>query len=358
MSSIIEIENLSIGYKSSHKTTTICSGLNAKLIKGELTCLLGSNGMGKSTLIRTICGFLPSLSGDVLFDKAPLSILTEKELALKVSVVLTEKTEIPNATVSELVGYGRSPYTGFFGTLSKHDEQIVKNSIELCGIEHKADSLVSELSDGERQKAFIAKALAQDTPLIVLDEPTAFLDLPSKVEIMQLLRSLALKSGKSVIMSTHDLDLALQMADKLWLIDPNRNLITGSPEDLLIKNSFQSIFNNKGLIFDNKTGLFKISYSYSQNVCVKGHGIEYVMLRRAFSRKAIRLVQTENETGFWIDISDVSPKFSLMFDDKTISNSDSVEKTVIESIKILTETENSKSGKSSAEYQIENSSSL
>jgi len=301
MSTILEIKELSIGYNQTRNRKLVAESLNGILKKGEMVCLLGANGRGKSTLMKTICGFLKPLSGCLFLNGIEISRLSEKEMAKQIAVVLTEKISAPNATVWELVAYGRSPFTGFLGRLTFLDNIKIQKAIEQCGISHKLHAQLSTLSDGERQKATIAKALAQDTPFIILDEPTAFLDLPARVEIMQLLRQLSSKTGKAILMSTHDLDLALQMSDQLWLLHP-KHIIAGSPEDLLLNNAFQSMFNRKGIEFDTKTGIFKVQYQYQYVFPVHGHGFEYVLLRRAFARKGIKLEQCNKEEPMWIDI--------------------------------------------------------
>jgi iron complex transport system ATP-binding protein len=299
----IEISQLSVGYHHGKKTDCVATHLNATMRQGELVCLLGANGAGKSTLLRTICNFQPLLSGQITIQGQSLTHLSEKEISRMISVVLTDRIVVPNATIYELVSYGRSPYSGLFGRLTHRDKQIINKAIEQCGISHKKDALLSSISDGERQKAFVAKALAQDTPIIILDEPTAFLDLPARVEIIQLLRQIASHAGKSVLLSTHDLDLALQMADHLWLLPQGGPLITGSPEDLLLKNAFQKLFQNKGIQFDANTGLFRVEYEHSQKLPVKGHGFEYVLLRRAFARRGIKTTGLNENPQFWIQIS-------------------------------------------------------
>ena len=300
----LDIQHLSIGYPQKKGMPPLVVGhdINAQLVAGEMVCLLGANGVGKSTLMKTIIGSLSSLSGKVLLEGLSIEQLSEHEVSKLVSVVLTDRLDVPNASVFEMVSFGRSPYTGFMGRLNANDKKIIQQSLTLCGIAHKSDHMFSSLSDGERQKVTIAKALAQDTPIIILDEPTAFLDLPSKVEIMQLLRSLTSEVGKSILMSTHDLDLALQMADKLWLIDKDNPLLVGTPEDLLLNNSFQDLFKNSGIVFDYKTGLFRVNYNYRKSLAVKGHGFEFVMLRRAFSRNGIALKHDLDDDSHWINI--------------------------------------------------------
>ncbi len=325
----IHITDLAIGYSTSRRKKIVAANLNAGIRKGELVCLLGSNGVGKSTLMRTLCGFQPFYSGQIRIMGKTIGMLDEKEISRLVSVVLTDRIIVPNATVFELVAYGRSPYTGLLGHIGKNDRCIIDKAIEQCGIAHKKDTLLSSISDGERQKAVIAKALAQDTPMILLDEPTAFLDLPARVEIIQLLRRISSCSGKSVLLSTHDLDLALQMADRLWLLHPGGPLITGSPEDLLLQNAFQSLFQNKGIEFDIKTGLFRVEYEHYRELPVKGHGFEYVLLRRAFARKGIKTTAMKSRSGFRIEIGENGQTmFHLYKDDERVASGGSVENIV------------------------------
>lgn len=326
---ILHFKNLSIGYGVGRKSKVVANGLDAQIPKGELLCLLGANGTGKSTLMRTLCGFQPPLNGDVLIGDTAINKLSEKELSRRIAVVLTDRVVVANASVAELVGYGRSPYTGLMGRLNYEDRKIVDRALSLCGIAHKRGSMLSALSDGERQKVFIAKALAQDTPLIILDEPTAFLDLPARVEIMQLLRDIANKSQKSILMSTHDLDLALQLADRLWLLQSGGPLVCGSPEDLLLQNAFQSMFQHKGIVFDNRTGLFQVSHKQNSTLAVNGHGFEYVLLRRAFARKGIKLIPLKSRENIWLDINiNGSRSFNLYKEGELMASEKSVESIV------------------------------
>ncbi|WP_195715299.1 ABC transporter ATP-binding protein [Ancylomarina sp. 16SWW S1-10-2] len=321
-SNLLQVKDLAIGYGSK----LVADKLSANIPSGELICLLGSNGTGKSTLIRSICGFQPILSGSVLLNQLEVKNLGTRELSKLIAVVLTDRVVVPNATVEELVGYGRSPYTGMLGRLNVADKIIVQNAISECGIAHKKDSPLSSLSDGERQKAFIAKALAQDTPLIILDEPTAFLDLSARVEIMQLLRNIANSSGKSILMSTHDLDLALQLSDRLWLLQQGGPLLTGSPEDLLLQNAFQSMFKHKGIEFDNKTGLFTVKHSQHSEMAVKGHGFEYVLLRRAFARNGVKTISKKEEDSTWLEVcKNGSVHFKFYREGTYVGQEDSIE---------------------------------
>lgn len=324
--SMVEICNLTIGYSGGK---IVAPSLNATLEKGNLVCLLGANGAGKSTLIRTLCGFQPALDGNVSIRGREVATLNAHDLAKELSVVLTDRLSVPNATVEELVGYGRSPYTGFLGRLSKDDKLKVAEAMECCQIAHKRKELLSNLSDGERQKAVTAKAMAQDTPLIVLDEPTAFLDLPTRVEIMQLLRTLASKSQKSILMSTHDMELALQMADKLWILHRNGPLDVGSPEDLLLSGVFNNLFGQSNVQFDVRTGLFKVAYEYHSTLPVAGHGFHYTLLRRAFARRGVKLEHSNNRESFWLQITSNADKpYTLFFEEVPVSHHKSIDELV------------------------------
>jgi len=252
---VIETSNLSIGYLLKNgRQKVVHESLNLELYPNEVTCLLGLNGAGKSTLLRTLCGFQPPLSGTIRLLGKPLASYSQSNFSLTVGVVLTEKTNAGGITVYELVSLGRHPYTGFFGQLKKRDHEIIEQSLEAVGITHKAGNYVSELSDGERQKAMIAKTLAQECPIILLDEPTAYLDVTSRIETMVLLRKLAIDQQKTILLSTHDLDLAIQMGDRLWLQEKGRPMICGIPEDLILDKSFESFFSKEGIIFDPSTG--------------------------------------------------------------------------------------------------------
>lgn len=254
----IRIQGLSIGYIHKKETKVIAKDMDATICSGELTCLLGANGAGKSTLLRTLSAFLKPLSGNIWIQGRRLSDYRDKELATVIGVVLTEKCQLRNMTVTELVGMGRSPYTGFWGTLSKNDRRIVEDAIALVRIEDLKERMVHTLSDGERQKVMIAKALAQETPVIFLDEPTAFLDYPSKVEAMLLLRRLAHETGKTVFLSTHDVELALQTADTLWLMKRANPLIIGSPRELADMGALENFFIGKDFTFDKEEMRFRV----------------------------------------------------------------------------------------------------
>ncbi|NDV81996.1 ABC transporter ATP-binding protein [Bacteroides sp. 51] len=283
----IEIESLSIGYPGGKSTKVVAGNINASINQGELTCLLGANGIGKSTLLRTLSAFQPKLSGEIRILGKDLNAYTDRELSHVIGVVLTDRLDIRNMTVEELIGLGRSPYTGFWGGLSREDKEIVDQAIAQIRIEDLTHRMVHTLSDGERQKVMIAKALAQETPVIFLDEPTAFLDFPSKVEIMQLLHRLSRNTHKTIFLSTHDLELALQIADKLWIMDKTHGLTVGTPEDLSLSGDLSTFFARKGITFDMETGLFRVDNAYDYQIKLSGHGRRYTMVRKALGRNGI-----------------------------------------------------------------------
>lgn len=254
----IQLSKLSIGYTGKAGVKTVATDINASIRRGELTCLLGANGVGKSTLLRTLSAFQPKLGGNIYIDGREIDQYTPAELSRRIGVVLTEKPDVRNMSVRELVSLGRSPYTGFWGTYSDEDRHIVGEALEQVGIRELQDRLVETLSDGERQKVMIAKALAQQTPVIYLDEPTAFLDFPSKVEVMLLLRHISQESDKVVFLSTHDLELALQIADRIWLMDREEGLCIGTPEELAEKGVLGRFVERRGISFDRQTMTIRI----------------------------------------------------------------------------------------------------
>jgi iron complex transport system ATP-binding protein len=244
----IFLRDLAVGYRRRRGVRVVADSLSASIPAGELTCLLGQNGVGKSTLLRTLSAFLPPLGGEILLLGRPLRDYSIRELSRTIGVVLTERSDLVNLTVRELVGMGRNPYMGFWGRLSREDRVVVGESIELVGIGPLAGRMIQTLSDGERQKVMIAKALAQQTPVIFLDEPTAFLDFPSKVETMHLLRRLVREAGKTIFLSTHDLELALQMADRLCLM--KEGLRVGTLDELSADGTMERFFSDRGIAFD------------------------------------------------------------------------------------------------------------
>ena len=255
----IQLRDLGIGYQTKQGVKTVAEHLNGAIRSGELTCLLGANGVGKSTLLRTLSAFQPKTAGEIIIEGRELDSYTDKGLSRRIGVVLTEKPDVRNMSVRELVSLGRSPYTGFWGTYSKEDLQIVDEAIALVGIEALSQRMVHTLSDGERQKVMIAKALAQQTPVIYLDEPTAFLDYPSKVEVLQLLRRISRSAGKIIFLSTHDVELALQLADTIWLMSRGEEMAIGSPQQLAHEGILGRFIEREGITFDPDTLTIRIA---------------------------------------------------------------------------------------------------
>lgn len=253
----IELNDVSIGYLSGKGPVTVQHDIDATLHGGEFVCLLGRNGAGKSTMLRTLCGFIPVLKGSIIIDGRTLQSYEPSRLARKIGVVLTERPTVSAMTVRQLVALGRSPYTSFWGRLSDKDRRAVEDAIEMTGIEELCDRQVDTLSDGERQKVMIAKALAQESEAIFLDEPTAFLDFPSKVEVMRLLKKLA-QGGKIIFQSTHDLNLALSLSDRIWLVDKHIGFMEGTPADLSDSGDLAACFETPGIRYDSDSRSFTI----------------------------------------------------------------------------------------------------
>ncbi|MEM6735124.1 MAG: ABC transporter ATP-binding protein [Bacteroidota bacterium] len=262
LESVIELENLTTGYKTISDLKTITSGINTSLLREELVCLIGPNGAGKSTLMRTISGEQKPIEGKVYLEGKNIHDLTPKYLAKKLSLVLTERVHAGMLTAYEVVALGRFPYTDWSGKLKESDHQIIQGAIAMVGANELADRTLPELSDGERQKIMIARAFAQEPEVMILDEVTAFLDLPRRVEIIKLLRKMANEGGKSILLSTHDMDLALRGADRIWLLPKGGAMQVGAPEDLVLNGAFQKAFATEGMHFDSQSGAFKIHSTY------------------------------------------------------------------------------------------------
>lgn len=274
MSAIIYTESLSAGYRKRKSVTTVLRDVNLELHVGELVSLLGANGAGKSTLIRTICGLQPPLAGKVVIGGENVSRLTPRQLSKTIALVTTERTYAGGLTVGELVGLGRHPHTGFLGRLDEHDREIVAAAIEKVGISHKAESYVAELSDGERQKVMIAKALAQEAPVIILDEPTAFLDVASRIEVLQLLHDLARDDRRTILISSHDIQQSMALSDRLWIVSESGEIVSGVTEDLILANKISLLFGNRDVAFDPATGDFLTTRKGARQITMKADSAE------------------------------------------------------------------------------------
>ena len=283
---LLKAGGLSIGYKRGTKEEKILAGpLDLEIHPGQLICLLGPNGAGKSTLIRTLAGLQPLLSGTVEMGGKDLAKLKPPERAKQLSMVLTGRVPSGNLTVYSIIALGRFPYTNWLGTLQPKDREIVEWAMQITETTAFANRKQIELSDGESQKVMLARALAQDTPVIILDEPTAHLDLPNRITLMHLLHQLAKTTGKGILLSTHDLDLALQTADEVWLLRNDGDFTKGAPEDIVLNGTFEAAFHKEGFAFDKNSGTFTIHKGNGKTIRVEGEGAPLFWTKRALLRE-------------------------------------------------------------------------
>ena len=280
---LLSFESLLIGYNSGGYRNILLPPLNASALKGELIAVLGPNGIGKSTLLRTITGLHYSLGGAVFINDNSIYRIFKIRSCTKYGYISTEPVRVINMTVFDLVSLGRYPYTNWIGKIAGDDHEIITDSIEKVGLMKFHDRYIAELSDGERQKAMIARVLAQDTDIMVMDEPTAFLDIRSKYEIVHLLHDLSRKKGKTVIFSTHDLHTAISESDKIWLT-LKESFIEGAPEDLIIDGSFNILFDDSRVHFSPSDGSFAFRTEHKGNIFVEGKGIEKYWTEKAANR--------------------------------------------------------------------------
>ncbi|TCL10587.1 iron complex transport system ATP-binding protein [Roseivirga ehrenbergii] len=315
---ILSTTNLTVGYKDKKGIKPVLSNLNLSLEKGKLTCLLGTNGAGKSTLMRTIGGIQKPLKGEVFMQGKPIRSIDAKSLSKQLSLVLTDRIAPGNLTVYALVSLGRFPYTSWLGTLSQKDKDIIFMAMEATGILEFANKHIGELSDGERQKVMIARTLAQDTEVIFLDEPTAHLDLPNRMEIFHLLRALAVESDKAILLTTHELDMALANADHLWLINQNQTIDSGLPEDLVLNGLLEEAFQRDQLQFDYELGTFKRTSNQSKTkVRLEGDVILKRWTRSALERAGYEVTPDTSDLEIKISGSLKAPLWHLNHNDTT-----------------------------------------
>jgi len=281
---ILALRNVAIGYPTTKRENNVLfNNINLSARKGELIALIGKNGIGKSTLLRNIAGLQNILDGEVLLLDKKIQSFRRKEFARLVSFVSTEIVNVSNLKVFDLVALGRFPHTNWLGKLQTKDIQQSLSAIEMVGMKPFVNKNVNEISDGERQRVMIARTLAQDTQIIVLDEPTAFLDLPNKYELIHLLNQLSKKENKTVFFSTHDLNIAIQEADKIWLMLDDE-IVEGAPEDLILNNILNRIFKKSNLSFDRVKGDFSINRSHAKKIGVVGSGLSYNWTKKALER--------------------------------------------------------------------------
>ncbi len=257
MENVLFTKNLTIGYQTKKEPIHIATNLNIGFKKGKLTALIGENGIGKSTLLRTLTGIQKPISGKVFLANKSIAETSNLERAQKLSLVLTEKLPPSNLSVFEVVALGRQPYTNWLGKLSETDLIAIQKAIIATNITHLIKKKYHEISDGQLQIVLIARALAQNTPIIVLDEPTTHLDLPHKIELLQLLKKLAQEAQKCILFSTHDIDLAIQLSDEMTVMTKT-NIYQNTPCNLIEADTFNTLFQNESLVFDKIKGKFVV----------------------------------------------------------------------------------------------------
>ncbi len=301
---ILTARDLSIGYKSGRRPPrVVASEIDVTLDHGEFVCLLGPNGAGKSTLMRTLAGMQAPLNGRVHIAGRDIAEMSATEVAQLLSVVLTDRVSAGAMTVRDLVGLGRYPHTDWIGRFTPEDQGAVSWAIDSAGAADLEYRNVAELSDGERQRVMIARALAQQPDLMILDEPTAFLDLPRRVEIMALLRNLAHTTRKAIFLSTHDLDLALRCADRIYLLPSEGVMQTGAPEDLVLNGAFEAAFGSDGVRFDVDSGAFRLTPERGHAaVEVAGKGRHAYWTKRALERAGFQV--SGGASGRRVDVLD------------------------------------------------------
>ncbi|MFT7035053.1 MAG: iron complex transport system ATP-binding protein [Cyclobacteriaceae bacterium] len=309
---VLETKDLVIGYGKK----VIAQNLNLTANTNEIICLLGQNGVGKSTLLRTISNLQSSLYGDIIIEKNDIRLFDPQELAQVLGIVTTEKIGAANMTVRELVTLGRYPYTNWLGKISNADQEKIDDSIAQCRIDYLVDKKIGDLSDGQRQKAMIARVLAQDTKIILLDEPTAHLDLINRAEIMRLLSDI--KGKKSIIISTHELPLSMQFADKLWLMNFNQPFISGTPEDLAVAGKINQSFHENEFEIDVLTGKVNFQRNIKGTINLKGEGSALLWTSQALQRVGYQ-INKDSEKKIEVTLVKSSIQWSLISNNYTES---------------------------------------
>lgn len=282
-SNSLHIDNLQIGYFNKKQKVNLCEAISVQASAGSLIALIGPNGAGKSTLIKTLCKLHPALSGQILVEGESQQSISRMEYAKKVSLVSTELIRFNNLTVAEVVALGRYPYGQWYQHISSDDQFFIDEALKNVGMEAFNQRLVNSLSDGEFQRVMIARALAQDTPILILDEPTAFLDLANKHHVVSLLWQLARLQNKTILFSTHDLNIAMQFADLFWVLT-KQGLRDGAPEDMLLNGTLKRLYAETGLTFDSEKMQFVYPHKKNQNAHIKGDGYAASLTKLALER--------------------------------------------------------------------------
>jgi iron complex transport system ATP-binding protein len=297
---VLRASELTVGYGHGRVRRAVLGGLDLELHARDLVCLLGRNGIGKSTLLRTLARMQPPLAGTVELGGEDVRRLRPAELARRVAVVLTDRPLVGSLPARRVVELGRYPHSDWFGRMGERDAAAVTRSIEAAGVGHLAGRDFTHLSDGERQRVMIARALAQEPLLLVLDEPTAFLDAPSRVEIVALLRRLAHEEGLAVLLSTHDVELALRAADRLWLVGADSRIHSGAPEDLVLGGDVARAFDSADVAFQPDERTFRLSNGWRGSrgsAVVQGEGILARLARAVLEREGYAVGESDAAAG-------------------------------------------------------------
>jgi iron complex transport system ATP-binding protein len=289
---ILTLDSLKIGYNSGKNENILLPPLNASADSGELIAVIGRNGIGKSTLLRTLTGLQRPLGGEIRYDGKNIIDYSRTELAHMVGYISTEIIRVSNMSVYDLVSLGRFPHTNWMGKIGIKDHEVISSALEKTSMEQFGTKFISELSDGERQKAMIARILAQDTRIMVMDEPTAFLDVASKYEILHLMHNLSGTGDKTIIFSTHDFQMAVNQADKIWLILDDK-LIEGAPEDLMISGAFEHLFTSSKIIFNSDDGTFSFRNESGESIYLEGEGNKRMWTEKAVNRAGFIVSQNK-----------------------------------------------------------------
>lgn len=292
----IVVSNLSLGYD---RAEPLLPQFSVSAQKGEFIALIGRNGVGKSTFIRTIFGVQQPLDGNIYLNGTSVISIPRSQRAKLIAYVPSEQMRIPNLFIRDFVALARYPHLAWPKVLTPKDRELVHEAIDMVGIGHLAYKDMTAISDGERQRAMIAFALAQDSQIILLDEPTAYLDLPNKFEVVRLLSQLSEQRNKTVIYSTHDLQGAISEVDTIWLL-LHQGFVSGAPEDIALSNHFQQMLGESSMVFDRETGVFKSQKSLKQSISLTGTGEVHFWTKRMVERLGFA-VESNNEAAYRID---------------------------------------------------------
>ncbi len=317
ISPVIGIDHLTIGYRKDGRRLPVLNNINVELKKGEMVCLVGENGIGKSTLLRTICGVQPTLDGRIMIYNKPLHRYSALELARSISLVLTDPVFAGNLRVEELVSLGRHPYTNWLGDLTKTDKEKIEWSMSIAGVTELRNHLIGEISDGQFQKVLIARALAQDGDIIILDEPTAHLDLTNKISILKLLKDLSVQTGKSILMATHELEFSFQIADRIWIALKNEPLISGVPEDLMLDMTFEKLIRHEAIDFDMSNGRFSVKTQSRWKCNLEGPRIARFWTTNALERNYWEISKEKQPVRIHIHKNNDGYQWELNIDDRS-----------------------------------------